>query len=62
MYFLLILLLLAISKSIHAAPCVVFDSDFNLLVFGLNGKDYNAGSQDTWSGSKYGFFFETSGH
>jgi len=27
------------------------DTSFNLLVFGLGGKDYNAGQQDSWSGS-----------
>ena len=31
--------------------CVTFDTAFNLLAFGFNGKDYNAGTQDTWSSS-----------
>jgi len=28
--------------------CVAFDVYWNLLAFGFNGKDYNAGTQDTW--------------
>jgi len=28
--------------------CVAFDVNWNLLAFGFNGKDYNAGTQDTW--------------
>jgi len=31
--------------------CVAFDINWNLLAFGFNGKDYNAGTQDTWSSS-----------
>ncbi|KDR73239.1 hypothetical protein GALMADRAFT_251824 [Galerina marginata CBS 339.88] len=33
------------------AACVTFDINWNLLAFGFNGKDYNAGTQDTWSSS-----------
>ena len=33
------------------AGCVTFDMNWNLLAFGFNGKDYNAGTQDTWSSS-----------
>ena len=33
------------------AGCVAFDINWNLLAFGFNGKDYNAGTQDTWSSS-----------
>ena len=29
--------------------CVAFDIYWNLLAFGFNGKDYNAGTQDTWT-------------
>ncbi|KAI8986906.1 hypothetical protein BD414DRAFT_578157 [Trametes punicea] len=43
------LLLLAVPKAAFASPCVAFDSDFNLLAFGLNGKDWNAGQQDSWT-------------
>jgi hypothetical protein len=31
------------------AGCVTFDVNFNLLAFGFNGKDYSAGTQDTWA-------------
>ncbi|KAJ3478866.1 hypothetical protein NLI96_g9460 [Meripilus lineatus] len=43
------LLVLAFASVVLSSPCVTFDSDFNLLVFGLNGKDWNAGPQDTWT-------------
>ena len=29
--------------------CVSFDVHWNLLAFGFNGKDYNVGTQDTWT-------------
>ncbi|KZP12883.1 hypothetical protein FIBSPDRAFT_1049800 [Athelia psychrophila] len=29
-------------------PCLALNWDFDLFVFGLNGKDYNASSQSTW--------------
>lgn len=38
----------------HASPCLVFDSNFVLYVFGLGGKDYSLGSQDSWN-SQYLF-------
>ena len=41
-----------------ASPCIAMDADFNLLVFGLGGKDFNAGTQDTWTGSMYNLWFE----
>lgn len=34
-----------------ASPCIAMDVNFNLLVFGANGKDYNAGTQDKWTSS-----------
>ncbi|KAH9831157.1 uncharacterized protein C8Q71DRAFT_782995 [Rhodofomes roseus] len=40
---------LAAAKLAQATPCVSFDANFNLLVFGLDGKDWNAGTQDSWS-------------
>lgn len=46
------LLLLAVPKAVYADPCVAFDADFNLLAFGINGKDYTAGKQDSWSGGE----------
>ncbi|KAG1764580.1 hypothetical protein EV702DRAFT_108017 [Suillus placidus] len=39
------------SATVRASPCVAFDANWNLLAFGLNGKDWNAGTQDTWSSS-----------
>lgn len=43
----------SILPAVRASPCVAMDADFNLLVFGLGGKDFNAGTQDKWSGSKW---------
>ncbi|KAI0076535.1 hypothetical protein K474DRAFT_1684789 [Panus rudis PR-1116 ss-1] len=43
------LLLLALPKLAVSSPCVTFDANFNLLVFGLDGKDWNAGTQDSWT-------------
>ncbi|KAG1884370.1 hypothetical protein F4604DRAFT_1492889, partial [Suillus subluteus] len=39
------------SATVRASPCISFDANWNLLAFGLNGKDWNAGTQDTWSSS-----------
>ena len=36
----------------NASPCVAMDSQFNLLVFGIGGKDFNAGQQDSWTGGQ----------
>ncbi|KAF8621239.1 hypothetical protein AX15_007951 [Amanita polypyramis BW_CC] len=47
------LVLLSILSFPHIAiansGCVAFDIYWNLLAFGFNGKDYNAGTQDTWT-------------
>ncbi|KII91112.1 hypothetical protein PLICRDRAFT_105622 [Plicaturopsis crispa FD-325 SS-3] len=45
------LLTLSLAKFAAASPCVAFDVNMNLYGFGFNGKDYNAGTQDTWSSS-----------
>ncbi|KAF8431536.1 hypothetical protein L210DRAFT_3630967 [Boletus edulis BED1] len=45
------LLLLSASAAVKASPCVAFDINWNLLAFGLDGKDWFTGTQDTWSGS-----------
>ncbi|KAG8216554.1 hypothetical protein J3R82DRAFT_6735 [Butyriboletus roseoflavus] len=45
------LLLLSALATVKATPCVAFDINWNLLAFGLDGKDWTAGTQDTWSGS-----------
>ncbi|KAG0697892.1 hypothetical protein DFH29DRAFT_991248 [Suillus ampliporus] len=47
----LVSLLFFSSATVRASPCVAFDTNWNLLAFGLNGKDWNAGTQDTWSSS-----------
>jgi len=31
-----------------SSSCIAFDVRWNLLAFGFNGKDYNAGTKDTW--------------
>ncbi|EIN09283.1 hypothetical protein PUNSTDRAFT_143778 [Punctularia strigosozonata HHB-11173 SS5] len=37
------------ARVVRASPCVTFDANFNLLAFGLDGKDWNAGTQDSWT-------------
>ena len=37
------------NTSVRASPCVAFDVQWNLLAFGLDGKDWNAGTQDKWA-------------
>ncbi|THV04370.1 hypothetical protein K435DRAFT_851017 [Dendrothele bispora CBS 962.96] len=37
------------STAVASSSCVAFDSSWNLYAFGFNGKDYNAGTMDTWS-------------
>ena len=36
-----------------SSPCAVFDAKFNLYAFGLGGKDWNAGPQDSWGSGTY---------
>ncbi|KZV65473.1 hypothetical protein PENSPDRAFT_131065 [Peniophora sp. CONT] len=39
-------------RAVRATPCVAMDINWNLYAFGLNGKDWSAGTQDSWgSGS-----------
>jgi hypothetical protein len=45
------LYLLSITQSVTAKPCIAFDSAWNLLAFGLDGKDYNATTQAAWTSS-----------
>ncbi|KAK7035365.1 hypothetical protein VNI00_011896 [Paramarasmius palmivorus] len=48
----LVSLLFCSSTALAASSCVSFDSNWNLYAFGFDGKDYNAGTQDSWgSGS-----------
>jgi hypothetical protein len=48
-----VLFVLTILKSVRATPCLAFDINFNLFVFGLSGNDYNAGTQDTWDTRRF---------
>ncbi|KXN84106.1 hypothetical protein AN958_00431 [Leucoagaricus sp. SymC.cos] len=44
------LLLLSLTSAASAASsCVAFDANWNLLAFNFGGKDYNAGTQDSWT-------------
>jgi len=46
----------------HAdSSCVAFDVSWNLLAFGFNGKDYNAGTQDKWAATSTAQDITTSG-
>jgi hypothetical protein len=45
------LFILFFSNTVVASPCIAFDASFNLLAFGLGGKDWSAGTQDTWKNS-----------
>jgi hypothetical protein len=49
--------------SVRASSCVTFDANWNLLAFGLDGKDWNAGTQNNWaSGTSQSYpFFLPSG-
>jgi hypothetical protein len=47
---------------VYASPCVAFDVNWNLLAFGLDGKDWSAGTQGTWaSGASRLPFFRSLG-
>jgi hypothetical protein len=37
------------SAAVRASSCIAFDVSWNLLAFGLDGKDWNAGAQATWA-------------
>jgi hypothetical protein len=49
-HFLSLVLLVTLSfASIASSSCIAFDASWNLLAFGFGGKDYDAGTQDTWT-------------
>ena len=52
MNYLTLVSLLSLAIPAFTRPCVTFDASFNLLVFGLDGKDWNAGTQDAWAGGE----------
>jgi hypothetical protein len=41
------------TTAVRASPCVAFDVQWNLLAFGLDGKDWNAGTQNTWASGAF---------
>ena len=45
----IVTLFLSSFAAVRASPCVAFDTNWNLLAFGLDGKDWNAGTQGTWA-------------
>ena len=47
----------AVVRPVAASPCIAMDTSFNLLVFGVDGKDYNAGTQDSWTSGKRALSF-----
>jgi hypothetical protein len=54
------LFLLSVTQTV-ASPCIAFDANWNLYAFGLEGKDYNASTQDKWTGSNTANDVTTSG-
>jgi len=54
------LFLLSVTQTV-ASPCIAFDANWNLYAFGLDGKDYNASTQDKWTGSNTANDVTTSG-
>ncbi|EEB99572.1 hypothetical protein MPER_00726 [Moniliophthora perniciosa FA553] len=48
----LVSLLFSASAALAASSCVSFDSSWNLYAFGFDGKDYSAGTQDSWGSRK----------
>ncbi|KAJ7678200.1 hypothetical protein DFH06DRAFT_1033795 [Mycena polygramma] len=44
--------LLTAPTALAGSSCIAFDTNWNLLAFGFNGKDYNAGTSDTWASGK----------
>lgn len=54
--------LVSAAPSAGPSGCIAFDTNWNLLAFGFDGKDWNAGTQDTWaSGSPAPVDITTSG-
>lgn len=51
--FLTLVSLLHLAIPALTSPCATFDINFDLLVFGLDGKDWNAGPQSSWTSGGY---------
>ncbi|KAF7303757.1 hypothetical protein MIND_00605300 [Mycena indigotica] len=44
-----LLALVSAPTALAGSSCIAFDTAWNLLAFGFNGKDYNAGTSNTWA-------------
>ena len=40
-------------RAVRATPCVAMDINWNLYAFGLDGKDWSAGTQDSWGSGMF---------
>ncbi|KIM85843.1 hypothetical protein PILCRDRAFT_347501 [Piloderma croceum F 1598] len=52
---------LSVSQTVLGSPCIAFDANWNLYALGLNGKDYNASTQDKWTGGNMATDFTAAG-
>ncbi|KAJ6466920.1 hypothetical protein C8R45DRAFT_480503 [Mycena sanguinolenta] len=50
--FFVTLLSLFAAPTALASSCIAFDTNWDLLAFGFNGKDYNVGTSDQWASGK----------
>ena len=49
-----LLSLVSTNVLVAARPCLASDVNWNLYAFGFDGKDYNAGTKDSWgSGGRF---------
>lgn len=46
----------AAPAAVRASACVAFDINWNLLAFGLDGKDWDASTQDQWGSGMSDFY------
>ncbi|KAJ7254639.1 hypothetical protein B0H12DRAFT_549169 [Mycena haematopus] len=44
--------LFAAPTALAGSSCIAFDTNWDLLAFGFNGKDYNVGTSDQWASGK----------
>ena len=54
--------LVMVSATSGPTQCLAFDVNWNLLACGYGGKDYNAGTQDSWGTSGSAMDIIMSGH
>ncbi|KAF7377659.1 hypothetical protein MSAN_00188800 [Mycena sanguinolenta] len=47
-----LLSLFAAPTALAGSSCIAFDTNWDLLAFGYNGKDYNVGTSDQWTSGK----------